>query len=196
MARDRRKREYPAEKKKTPARIIIGWFTGICVVVVIICALSSLTGVAVKAQSGAMSPSIEIGETVAVNHIAYLLLPPRRGDIIQFKISKSGYESSSDNNSTYIRRIVGLPGETVQISDGVVYINGVPLSEKYRSGEMVYSGTASTALTLNNDEYFVLADNRSNNVDSRDSTIGPVDGHEIVGKVWLKIAPVKEFGLL
>lgn len=196
MARGRRKKEYPVKKKKTPARIIFGWLFAIFAVVLVLSALSPVIGVTLKAGSGAMSPSIEIGETVIINRIAYLLLPPKRGDIIQFKTSKGDSDTMNEEDSSYIRRIVGLPGETIQISEGNVYINGKPLTETYRSGEMTYSGTATTSLTLSNDQYFVMADNRSNNFDSRDSTVGPVSGKDIIGKVWLKLLPLDELGLL
>jgi signal peptidase I len=80
--------------------------------------------------------------------------------------------------------------------DGTVYINGYPLEEPYRSGEMTYGGTAASALTLSSDEYFVMADNRSNNFDSRDSTVGPVSGSEIIGKAWIRLKPYEHFGLV
>ncbi len=195
MADSRRKREYQDKKKKSPARVIIGFLITISVVAVILVVFSPLYCTAVKAETGAMSPSIAIGETVGVNHIAYLLLPPGRGDMIEFKISKNTTDPSLDSESSYIRRIVGLPGETIQISEGAVYINGVPLDESYRSGEMTYSGTATTALTLNSDEYFVMADNRSNNFDSRDSTVGAVSGQDIIGKVWVRLLPLNRLGL-
>jgi signal peptidase I len=84
----------------------------------------------------------------------------------------------------------------VQILDGIVYINGRPLREEYTSGEMTYGGMASSALTLSSDEYFLMADNRSNHFDSRDSTVGPVTETEIVGKVWLRVKPYSQFGLI
>ncbi len=195
MARDRRELEYPV-KKKTPVRVILGFLITIGMVAVILIVLFPVYSAMVKAETGAMSPSIAIGETVGVNHVAYLLLPPKRGDIIEFKISKNTLDPSIHSESSYIRRIVGMPGETIQITEGVVYINGVPLQENYCSGEMTYGGTATTAFTLSSDEYFVMADNRSNNFDSRDSTVGPVSGQDIIGKVWVRLLPISEFGFL
>ena len=187
--------EFGARKRKLPVRVI---FTLLFVVVglsLILFALSPFLCEAIKVESGAMSPSISITDTVGVNHLAYLLLPPSRGDIILFHTAQGDNASASDASSS-IRRIVGLPGETVQIMDGTVYINGYPLDERYRSGEMNYGGTAASALTLNSDEYFVMADNRSNNSDSRDSTVGPVSGSEIDGKVWIRLKPYERFGLI
>ena len=196
MARGRRRQKYGSGRRKKPVRILFGILVSLAVLVLILFALSPFVSYAVKATSGAMSPAISISDTVGVNHLAYLLLPPSRGDIIQFRVSGDEGSSASGADSDSIRRIVALPGETVQISDGTVYINGYPLEENYRSGEMTYGGTASSALTLGSDEYFVMADNRSNNFDSRDSTVGPVKGSDIIGKVWLRLKPFERFGLI
>ena len=194
MARSRDRKNYGKAKRKLPARIFIGIFSVLLVLILLLIALSPFYAEAVKAESGAMSPSIAIADTVGVNRLAYLLLPPSRGDIILFRTSRDERGDSSGSQSASMRRIVGLPGETVQIMDGTVYINGYPLEEKYRSGEMTYGGTAASALTLSSDEYFVLADNRSNNFDSRDSTVGPVQGSDIIGKVWVRLKPLENFG--
>ena len=196
MARSTEIQKYGKEKRKLPVRVIFTLLAVIAALALILFALSPFLCDAVKAESGAMSPSIAISDTVGVNHLAYLLLPPARGDIILFRTTRGERGISSANQSASMRRIVGLPGETVQIMDGTVYINGYPLEENYRSGEMTYGGTAASAMTLSNDEYFVMADNRSNNFDSRDSTVGPVSESEIIGKVWLRLNPYEHFGLI
>ena len=194
-AREAKEEEFGRKKRKLPVRVIFALVFVAVSLILVLFALSPFLCEAVKVESGAMSPSISITDTVGVNHLAYLLLPPSRGDIILFHTSRSENASQSEESSS-IRRIVGLPGETVQIMDGTVYINGYPLDERYRSGEMNYGGTAASALTLNSDEYFVMADNRSNNFDSRDSTVGPVSGSEIDGKVWVRLKPYERFGLI
>ena len=196
MAGKTRVEEYGKRKKKLPVRIVLTILMVILILSLAVLALSPFIAEPVKAESGAMSPSIAITDLVGVNHFAYLLLPPGRGDIILFRTARGESGDLSSNQSASMRRIVGLPGETVQIMDGTVYINGYPLEENYRSGEMTYGGTAASALTLNSDEYFVLADNRSNNFDSRDSTLGPVQGSEIIGKVWVRLQPFEHFGLI
>lgn len=197
MARTSRKQEYGTEKKrKLPARVFLGILAVLVLLALILFALSPFLLDDVKAESGAMSPAIGITDTIGVNHFAYLLLPPARGDIILFRTARGESGSGSGSQAASLRRIVGLPGETVQIMDGTVYINGHPLEETYRSGEMTYGGTAASALTLSSDEYFVMADNRSNNFDSRDSTVGPVSGSEIIGKAWIRLKPFERFGLV
>jgi signal peptidase I len=197
MARASSKQEYGAEKKKKlPARVFFGMIAVLAILALSLFALSPFLLDQVKAESGAMSPAIGITDTVGVNHFSYLLFPPARGDIILFRTSRGESGASSRSQSASLRRIIGLPGETVQIMDGTVYINGYPLEEPYRSGEMTYGGTAASALTLSSDEYFVMADNRSNNFDSRDSTVGPVSGSEIIGKAWIRLKPYEHFGLV
>ena len=188
--------EYIVRKRKLPVRVLFGLLAVIVVLVLILFALSPFLMDSVEAESGAMSPSISISDTVGVNHMAYLLLPPARGDVVLFRTSRGETDVSSGDQSSSMRRIIGLPGETVQIMDGKVYINGSVLEEDYCSGEMTYGGTAASALTLGSDEYFVMADNRSNNFDSRDSTVGPVLESDIIGKVWIRLMPYENFGLI
>jgi signal peptidase I len=80
--------------------------------------------------------------------------------------------------------------------DGKVYINGYPLDENYTTGVTSYGGIAASQITLDNDEYFVMADNRSNNFDSRDSTVGAIARDDILGKVWLRVFPFEKFGFV
>ena len=188
--------EYTVRKRKLPVRVILGLLAVIVSLVLILFALSPFLMDSVEVESGAMSPSISISDTVGVNRLAYLLLPPSRGDVVLFRTSRGETGASSGDQSASMRRIVGLPGETVQIMDGNVYINGSVLAEDYCLGEMTYGGTAASALTLGSDEYFVMADNRSNNFDSRDSTVGPVLGSDIIGKVWIRLLPFENFGLI
>ena len=188
--------EYIVRKRKLPVRVLFGLLAVIVVLVLILFALSPFLMDSVEAESGAMSPSISISDTVGVNHMAYLLLPPARGDVVLFRTSRGETDVSSGDQSSSMRRIIGLPGETVQIMEGKVYINGSVLEEDYCSGEMTYGGTAASALTLGSDEYFVMADNRSNNFDSRDSTVGPVLESDIIGKVWIRLMPYENFGLI
>lgn len=88
-----------------------------------------------------------------------------------------------------IRRVVGLPGEKVQIKDGKVYIDGEVLEEKYAFPDMQSGGAASSEVTLGDDEYFVLSDNRSDMDDSRNSSFTKVKKSNIIGKVIFRLSP-------
>lgn len=196
MEGGRRGRKRQGKKRKSPVRVIAGWIVFIGVFLVLLFALVPLVGAGMRVTDGAMSPSLAIGDTVVVNHLSYLLLRPRRGDVIQFTVAQDEQGSSSQTDVVYLRRVIGRPGETVQIMDGNVYINGYPLEEEYTAGVTTYGGIAASQITLDSDEYFVMADNRSNNFDSRDSTVGPISRDDILGKVWLRILPFDKFGLV
>ena len=196
MARNRKGNDYPVKKRKSPMRVIAGWIIFIGVFLALIFALVPLVGATMKVTDGAMGPSLAIGDTVAVNHISYLLLRPKRGDVIQFVVAEEDQAAASQTKTVYLRRVIGRPGETVQIMDGKVYINGYPLEEEYAAGAASYAGIAASQVTLDNDEYFVMADNRSNNFDSRDATVGPISRDDILGKVWLRVFPFEKFGFV
>ena len=131
-----------------------------------------------------MEPNLHEGQRLLVSKIAYTFGEPERGDIIVFP------PPHLNSDKDYIKRIIGLPDETIQIVAGVVYVNDVPLEEPY----ITNPGNGSMAkTTVPAGEYFVLGDNRTNSTDSRTGWTVPLDS--IVGKAWLSIWPVKDWGL-
>lgn len=136
-----------------------------------------------------MSPTLEDGDNLIVDKLSYRFTEPKRFDIIVFRYLYK-------ENSYYIKRVIGLPGETVQIADGYVYINGELLSEKYGNEVMVNPGRAIQPVTLGPDEYFVLGDNRNVSSDSRDPLVANVAREQIVGKAFLCIYPFDRLGFL
>ena len=110
------------------------------------------------------------------------LSTPKRGDVIVF------LPNGNQNSHFYVKRVVGLPGETIQIRDGRVYIDGLLLHEDDSLDEMVDSGIAQNELLLAQDEFFVLGDNRNSSEDSRSGNIGAVKKNNIVGKAWFHMA--------
>lgn len=137
-----------------------------------------------------MRPAIKNGDIILVNRMIYDASKPKRGDIIVFK------PNGNENAHSYIKRIIGLPGETVQIKDGKIYINGKKLREEYKTAEITEAGTAGEKLTLGGDEYFVLGDNRQNSEDSRTADVGNVRRSDIQGKAWFNLSPGKNFGFI
>ena len=125
-----------------------------------------------------MNPVIRNGDVVLVNRIVYDASTPKRGDIIVFK------PKGNENLHSYIKRIIGLPGESVEIRDGEIYVNNRKLVEKYETTAIADAGIASEKIVLGGDEYFVLGDNRESSEDSRMADIGNVKRSEIEGKVW------------
>ena len=137
-----------------------------------------------------MDVTLSGGDTVLMDTLIYQVGSPKRGDVIAFKPNGSGTGHSS------IKRVIGLPGETVQIHDGNIYINGKQLKEDYGRETIRNSGLASEAVTLGEDEYFVLGDNRNNSADSREPSVGNIQKKDILGRAWLRIWPFDQFGLL
>ncbi len=114
-----------------------------------------------------MENTLSDGDNLIVDKITYRFSDPKRYDIIVFPYQ---YE----DNTYFIKRIIGLPGETVQIVDGTIYIDGEALQESYGREVMKNSGLAADPITLGDDEYFVLGDNRNDSTDSRDPSVGKI----------------------
>ena len=135
-------------------------------------------------------PTLAVGSRYFVNKLAYKASSPKRGDIIVFRTN------ASDDAALHIRRVIGLPGETIQIVNGRILING----ETYKEGKdfptINNPGMAANAITLEAGEYFVLGDNRNNSEDSRYGDIGRVNKKYITGKLWFQISPKKDIGPL
>ncbi len=144
--------------------------------------INALTG-RFYVRGSSMEPSLHNGQYLIVSKISYLFGEPRRGDIVVFVSPNGGKED-------YIKRIVGLPGEHVEIRDGAVWINGYRLEEPYLHSPIPYSGS----WTLGPDEYFVLGDNRANSSDSH--SWGPLPRKNIIGKAWLCYWPPQYWGLI
>ena len=123
-----------------------------------------------------MEPVLKDGQTVLVDKLAYRLGEPERFDVIVFRDRR-------EEGRYYMKRIVGLPGETVQIADGRVTIDGVLLEEPSEREEIRDARRASEPVVLGELEYFVLGDNRNGSSDSRDSDIGNVSAEQIIGRV-------------
>lgn len=152
----------------------------------------AFVGQRTEVNGGSMEPTLSDEDNLIVDKITYRFSDPERFDIIvfPFKFKEKTY---------YIKRIIGLPGETVQIDQqGNIYIDGEILNENY--GKEVIQpnsiGLASQPITLGDDEYFVLGDNRNNSVDSRASEVGNIKRDDIIGRAWVRIWPFDKFGVL
>ncbi|MDY0097009.1 MAG: signal peptidase I [Candidatus Dojkabacteria bacterium] len=137
-----------------------------------------------------MHPTYKNGEFLMANKISYKFSEPQRGDVIIFK-----YSDTQD----FIKRIIGIPGDKVMIKDGRIYINDELLDESNYLEDTVISNGGSyihegQTITVNEDQYFVCGDNRTNSSDSRE--FGPVDVSKIKGKAWIVFFPFNEFRLV
>ena len=160
------------------------------VVLLITYLIVNFVGQRTEVVGSSMESTLSDGDNLIVDKISYRFQDPERYDIIVFPFQYA-------KNTYYIKRIIGMPGETVRIdSDGVIYINDEELTEFHGKEIIADPGVARKEITLGNDEYFVLGDNRNNSTDSRDPSVGNIRKKDILGRAWLRIWPVHEFELL
>lgn len=147
-------------------------------------------GQRVAVVGDSMNPILNNGDIALVNRIVYDATAPKRGDIIVFK------PKGNENSHYYIKRIIGLPGEKVQILEGEIYIDGERLEEDYGVSEITDPGIAAEEIELEGNEFFVLGDDRENSEDSRMADVGNVKRSYIYGKAWFVISPWENFGFV
>ena len=152
----------------------------------------TFVGQRTEVEGASMENTLHNGDNLIVDKLSYRFHDPERFDIIVFPFQ-------FQDNTYYIKRIIGLPGETVQImDDGSIYINGEKLEENYGM-EVIKPetiGRAAEPIEPGDDEYFVMGDNRNNSSDSRTDMVGNIKRENIIGKAWLRIWPVSDFGVL
>lgn len=169
---------------------ILIWIFKIIVICVVAFVLVWYFGQRVSNVGDSMKPVLYNGDRVLVNRIVYNASRPKRNDVIVFK------PNGNVNSHYYIKRIIGLPGETIEIKNGEIYINDKKISEKIKTTEIEDAGIAAEPFKIGGNEYFVLGDNRKSSEDSRMADIGTVEKDEIYGKAWLIISPSKNFGFV
>ena len=131
-----------------------------------------------------MEPNIQEGECIMVNKVSYRSSGPQRGDVIVF-------DPPFESPHPFIKRVIGLPGDIVEIKDGKVFIHGTPLEEEYITPPPNYTMPATE---VPENEYFVLGDNRNNSNDSHTGWTVPRDN--IIGKAWFVYWPPSKWGVI
>jgi signal peptidase I len=137
-----------------------------------------------------MENTLHNGEHLLVEKISYHLDRLKRFDIVVF------YPHGRDSKEYYVKRLIGLPGETVQIKGANIYINGERLNENYGKEPITYAGLAEEPITLGSDEFFVMGDNREVSLDSRYEEVGEVSKENIGGRAIIRIWPLNKFGFM
>lgn len=135
-----------------------------------------------------MAPTLSDKDNLVVEKVTYYFREPERFDIVVFRLK-------NDKKTHYIKRIIGLPGETVQVTGGYVYINGEKLEDDTFCRDLIEFGyTAETPIVLGEDEYFCMGDNRNHSKDSRSIDVGPVNRSQFVGHAWFRFWPLNKIG--
>ena len=171
-------------------RTILGYILYILVIIGLTWMIVTFVGQRTRVSGQSMETTLQDGDNLIVDKISYRFHDPSRYDIIVFPYK---YEE----NTFYIKRIIGLPGEIVQVKDGYTYINGKKLtSDIYGREVMDEPGIAEEPIKLGSDEYFVLGDNRNHSQDSRDRYVGVLKRSDLLGRAFIRIYPLNKFGVI
>lgn len=168
---------------------LAGWLLYIVLIIALTWIVVTFVGQRTEVSGSSMETTLSDKDQLIVDKMTYRFRDPKRYDIVVFPYQ---YQ----DNTYYIKRIIGLPGETVQILSGMVYIDGMRLDEHYGNEVMENPGIAEEPLTLGEDEYFVLGDNRNNSSDSRASDVGLIHRKDLIGRAWIRVWPLSQIGVI
>lgn len=169
---------------------ILGWIFQITIVIFVAYFIVNFWGGRSTVVGQAMADTLTSGEEVIIDRFVYAITNPKSGDVIVF------LPNGNEKSHYYVRRVIGVPGDKLQIKDGAVYINGKLYDEKIEVAAMEESGLAGTEIVLGEGEYFVLGDNRNNSEDSRYANIGNVKKEYIIGKAWFRFNSLRDMGFV
>lgn len=162
-------------------RGVIAWIVDIIVVISLAWFVVYEFGGQVKIAGQSMTPLLQSEDVVLTNRLVYDIGSPKRFDVVVFQ---------RDDKKSNVKRVIGLPGEVIQIKGGFIYINDQLLEADDALGEVSLAGLAENPIELGEDEYFLLGDNREGSEDSRFANIGNVNRKQILGKVWFRTSPL------
>lgn len=169
---------------------IVSWVVEIAIVLMMAFVLVYFIGMRTSVVGQSMSETLENGDQILVNRFMYKMIGPKADDVVVF------LPNGNEKSHYYVKRVIGVPGDTVQIKDGRIYVNGTEFTEKIDAAAIEDAGLATDAVTLEDYEYFVLGDNRNNSEDSRYANIGNIKREYIVGKAWFVISTGDRFGFI
>lgn len=183
-------KESKNPKIKRVIKEILIWLLEIAAVIFLAYFIVHFTLEKTEMMGTSMEGVLSEGDNLIVNKFTYVISDPKRFDLIVYR------RLGNEHNYYEIRRVIGLPGETVQIINGDIYINGEKTYDPIIAEPMENYGLATEPIVLEENEYFVLGDNRNNCEDSRFASMGNVLRDEIVGKAWLRLSPFNFIGKL
>ena len=186
MAKNDREPELISPKKPF-IKDLLSTLLSLVIMVGLVLLILNFVGTRVSVEGTSMYSTLNDKDQLVEDIFTYKFIrDPKRFEIVIFKLK-------NDPGTHYIKRVIGLPGETVQIIDSVIYINGEQLKEDYGKGVYFLAGSAEQPVVLGEDEYFVLGDNRINSIDSR-YAVGKVRRSQITGRAVFRVWPLSGFG--
>ena len=169
--------------KTSFSKEIISWILTIALAIVLALIIRTFVFEIVQVQQTSMVPTLNDSDRVLVSNITYRVSEPKFQDIAVIQI---------DEETRYVKRVIGLPGDTVQIIDSKVYVNGKKINEPYLADDLVYPDYPLTRVPEG--YYFLMGDNRPASIDSRDSSVGLISREQFRSKVKFRIFPSSQFG--
>ena len=180
--RRRRKFNLPLFKE------IITWTIAVAITVFLAFVTVYFFGLRTTVVGQAMESTLSNGDNILINRFGYMLGKPKQDDVVVF------LPNGNEKSHYYVRRVVAVPGDTVQIKDGAVYVNDELYNVPSGEASIDDPGLAADPITLGDDEYFVLGDNRNNSEDSRYANIGNIKEEYVIGKAWYRITSFGDMG--
>lgn len=173
---------------------ILDWFVDIIIAAIVVFIITTFAFQNLYVVGSSMSPTLQNGETILINKLTYLRNTPNRNDIVAFR-----HVDSSNNEMNIVKRIVGLPGDKIEIKDSILFLNDERfnhLVEEYNEEDEFSRGNMEYPIIVPDDSYFVLGDNRESSMDSRYNEIGLIPRGELIGKIFIRIWPFWKMKLL
>ena len=172
------------------AKEVLSWIVEIAITLIIAFTFVYFIGLRTSVVGQSMAETLNSGDEILVNRFIYKVTDPKPNDIIVF------LPNGNEKSHYYVKRVIAVPGDTILIKNGTVYVNGEPFEEKIEAASIEEAGLAAEEIVLADNEYFVLGDNRNNSEDSRYANIGNVKKEYIIGKAWFVVAPWHSFGFI
>lgn len=173
--------EFYNSEENNKLRHVINWIVDIVVVIAFAWFLVYAYGTQIPIAGHSMTPLLQSEDVVLMNRLAYDFGKPDRFDVVVYE---------RGDQKLNVKRVIGLPGETVQIMDGKVYIDGEVLEQSEGMSDISLAGLAENPVKLGEDQYFLLGDNRDSSEDSRFANVGNVSESQVQGRVWFRISPI------
>jgi signal peptidase I len=177
------------DQSKEHIKEFLSWIRDLGIVIIIALLITNFVGENTRVIGASMEPNIHDGDYFILDKISYRFSEPERFDIVVFPYTQ-------DTSKNYIKRIIGLPGETIDIKDGLIYIDDQVLEESYGMEVIKYEGNQVYPLLIPENQYFVMGDNRNDSSDSRAKDVGTIAEDDIIGKIWIRIWPFNDFGFV
>lgn len=184
---------FGKQKRKVNVAVVkevFTWIIEILLTVLLAFTFVYFIGLRTSVVGQSMAGTLNGGDEILVNRFIYKVTDPDYNDIIVF------LPNGNEKSHYYVKRVIAVPGDTVQIQNGIVYVNGEAFEEKAEVSSIEDAGLATEEIKLGMDEYFVLGDNRNNSEDSRYANIGNIKKEYIIGKAWFRVAPFSDFGFI